>query len=228
MEVLHHVRPRRPGDRVMMARTLGALVALRRLRSPLVIALALTAACSSGDRADGAADSALIVPGADSLAKRDSTIVTSTVTTETTVTTSTGIVTADSTAARDSAPILLVAADSAAGDSLYHNSRGRCITCHGTRGAGGGSLGPSLRDSVWLDTDGSAKGIAAMIRDGVAEPKGGSARMPSFARQLDPAQISRIAVYVYSLSHRGAMSADSAAARAAAGLATPADSALHQ
>jgi mono/diheme cytochrome c family protein len=196
------------------------------LRSPLVIALAFAAACSGGNRADGAADSALVVPGADSLAKRDT--ATSTITTETTVTTSTGIVTPDSTAARDGAPILLVAADSAAGDSLYHNSRGRCITCHGTRGAGGGSLGPSLRDSVWLDTGGSANGIATIIRDGVAEPKGGTARMPAFGRQLDPAQISRIAVYVYSLSHRGAMSADSAAARAAAGLATPADSALHQ
>jgi mono/diheme cytochrome c family protein len=121
-------------------------------------------------------------------------------------------------APRDSVPILLLAADSARGDSLYHNSRGRCITCHGARGVGGGSLGPSLRDSVWVDTDGSPSGIASIVRDGVAEPKGGTARMPAFARQLDATQIARIAVYVYSLSHRRAMAKDSASARAAAGL----------
>jgi len=40
---------------------------------------------------------------------------------------------------------------------------------------------------------------------------------PAFGRQLDETQITRIAVYVYSLSHRGAMAKDSASARAAAG-----------
>lgn len=199
-----------------------------RLVSPRAVALAaaVAIACTSGDRADGSADTALVVPGIDTTASRDTS---PTLSTATTVTTATGVVTSDSTrAAGDSAPILLLAADSVAGDSLYHNSRGRCITCHGARGVGGGSLGPSLRDSVWVDTDGSAAGIAAIIRDGVAEPKGGTARMPAFGRQLDPVQISRIAVYVYSLSHRGVMSADSAAARAAAGITTPSDSALHQ
>ena len=213
-----------------VGRTLGRL-AFRPLRVIGLVGLATFAACSGGKRADGSADSALVVPGSDSSVRRDSTTTTSTTsTTVTTVTTATTTVTGDSlTAPSDSAPMLLVAADSVAGDSLYHNSRGRCITCHGTRGAGGGSLGPSLRDSVWLDTDGSPSGIASIIRDGVAEPKGGGARMPSFSRQLDPAQISRIAVYVYSLSHRGALSADSATARAAAGIGTQKpDSALHQ
>ena len=211
-----------------VARALGSAVtpiALSRVLS--LAALAVAAACSGGKRADGPADSALIVPGLDTTVKRDSVAVASTATT---VTTATGVDGGDSAAApSDSAPILLVLADSAAGDSLYHNSRGRCITCHGARGAGGGSLGSSLRDSVWLDTDGSPNGIATVIRDGVAEPKRGSARMPSFARQLDPAQISRIAVYVYSLSHRGILSADSASARAAAGIAAPSvDSSRHQ
>jgi mono/diheme cytochrome c family protein len=181
----------------------------------VVLAALLGAACTGGRRADGSADSALGTMGSDSTVRTDSSVVTTT-----TVTTATGVVmpTDTTAAARDSAPMLLLAADSAAGDSLYHNSRGRCITCHGARGVGGGSLGPNLRDSLWLDTDGSPSGIAAVIRDGVAEPKGGSARMPSFGRQLDPSQIARIAVYVYSLSHRGAMAADSAAARAAAAL----------
>lgn len=210
-----------------VARALGSAVtpiAFSRVLSLAALAVA-AAACSGGKRADGSADSALVVPGLDATVKRDSVAVPSTATT---VTTATGV--GDSAVApSDSAPILLVLADSAAGDSLYHNSRGRCITCHGARGAGGGSLGSSLRDSVWLDTDGSPNGIATIIRDGVAEPKRGSARMPSFARQLDPAQISRIAVYVYSLSHRGVLSADSASARAAAGIAAPSvDSSRHQ
>ncbi|HEX2778537.1 MAG TPA: hypothetical protein VHM30_03490, partial [Gemmatimonadaceae bacterium] len=81
------------------------------------------------------------------------------------------------------------------------------------------SLGPNLRDSLWLDTDGSVPGIVAVIRDGVAEPKGGSARMPAFGNQLDSTAIHRIAVYVYALSHPGKMARDSAAARATLSLA---------
>ena len=219
MEVLYDVRPRRPAAGIAMARTLGGPAQrLCRHVSPVLLSVLLASACSGGNRADGAADSALTVPGSDSLRHRDSISVSTTTTvTSTTVTTATGTVTpTDSIVTpRDSAPILLLAADSAAGEWLYHNSRGRCITCHGPRGVGGGSLGPSLRDSVWLDTDGTPSGIASIIKDGVAEPKGGTARMPAFGRQLDTTQITRIAVYVYSLSHRGAMARDSASARAA-------------
>ena len=218
MEVLYNVRPRRPAAGMTMTRTLGRSAnGLRRQVSPVLLALVLVSACTGGNRADGAADSALAVPGNDSLRHRDSSSVSTTTVTTTTVTTATGSVTPTDSIVipRDSAPILLLAADSAAGEWLYHNSRGRCITCHGPRGVGGGSLGPSLRDSVWLDTDGTPSGIASIIKDGVAEPKGGTARMPAFGRQLDPTQISRIAVYVYSLSHRGAMARDSASARAA-------------
>lgn len=201
-----------------MARTLGTTTrrCIRHLACSVLLAALLASACTGGNRADGAADSALAVPGSDTILRGDSRVVSTT----TTVTTATGAVTPSDSliVPRDSAPILLLAADSATGDSLYHNSRGRCITCHGARGIGGGSLGPSLRDSVWVDTDGSPSGIASIVRDGVAEPKGGTARMPAFARQLDATQIARIAVYVYSLSHRGAMAKDSASARAAAGL----------
>jgi mono/diheme cytochrome c family protein len=203
-----------------MTRTLGssARKGLRRHVPPVLLAVVL-GSCTGGNRADGAADSALTVPGSDSIHRDSSVVSTTTTVSTTTVTTATGSLTpTDSIVTpRDSAPILLLAADSAAGEWLYHNSRGRCITCHGARGVGGGSLGPSLRDSVWLDTDGSPSGIASVIRDGVAEPKVGTARMPAFGRQLDATQVSRIAVYVYSLSHRGAMAKDSASARAAAG-----------
>ena len=211
-----------------MSRPLGTAARSRSALSGIgrhiaALGLAVATACSGGKRADGPADSALTVPG-DTTVRRDSS-------TTTTTDTATGSVAhADSLpVSPDGAPILLLAADSVIGDSLYHNSRGRCITCHGARGAGGGSLGPSLRDSIWVDTDGSAAGIAAIIRDGVAEPKGGTARMPAFARQLDDMQVNRIAVYVYSLSHRGAMAGDSASAREAAGLPKqPADSSVHQ
>ena len=217
MEILHDVRPRRSAAGLAVADTLGMSMrhGIHRLPCTVLLAALLASACTGGNRADATADSALAVPGGDTTLHRDSAVASTT----TTVTTATGAVTpTDSVIApRDSAPILLLAADSAAGDYLYHNSRGRCITCHGTRGVGGGSLGPSLRDSVWVDTDGSANGIASIIRDGVAEPKGGTARMPAFGRQLDETQITRIAVYVYSLSHRGAMAKDSASARAAAG-----------
>ena len=221
MEVLHDVRPQRPAADIAMMRTLGgsARNGLRRHVPSVLLAVGLASACTGGNRADGAADSALAIPGRDSIHRDSSAVSTTTRVSTTTVTTATGSVTpTDSTVTpRDSAPILLLAADSAAGEWLYHNSRGRCITCHGARGVGGGSLGPSLRDSVWLDTDGSPSGIASIIRDGVAEPKGGTARMAAFGRQLDPTQVSRIAVYVYSLSHRGVMAKDSASARAAAG-----------
>lgn len=181
-------------------------------------ALLCLCACRGGDRADATADTAVVAPpDSGAPARADSSKV---ATTDTTAH-------RDSAAAapRDTTRLLLVAVDSAIGDSLYHNSRGRCITCHGPRGTGNASLGPSLRDSTWVDIDGSVPAIATVIHDGVAEPKGGGARMPAFGNQLDSTAIHRIAVYVYSLSHAGAMARDSAAARAA--LPARADGSLH-
>ena len=185
----------------MSARALGMRGAAR------LAVLAIAAGCRGGDRADATPDTAVAPLSADTTMRADS---------------GKTAASADSAARRDSAaapvvapPTLLVAVDSAIGDSLYHNSRGSCITCHGPRGSGNASLGPSLRDTVWLDTDGSVAGIAGIIRGGVAEPKGGSARMPAFGNQLDSLAVHRIAIYVYSLSHAGAIQRDSAAARAA-------------
>ena len=190
-------------------------------RATLAAAFLLVAACGGGDRADRTADTAVVVPNDSAPAPRAESSMVSRIDTGTR---------RDSSATRDSAvgpstPLLLVAVDSAIGDSLYHNSRGRCITCHGPRGTGNASLGPSLRDSTWVDIDGSVPAIATVIHDGVAEPKGGGARMPAFGNQLDSTAIHRIAVYVYSLSHAGAMARDSAAARAA--LPARADGSLH-
>ena len=188
-----------------------------RARVP-VIGLAMTlaallAACAGGDRADRTADTAF-APITDSSAH--ATDSSATAGRDTTKTDS------SAQAPRDTTPLLLVAVDSAIGDSLYQKSRGRCLSCHGPRGTGNGSLGPPLADSVRIDSDGSIVGIESVIRDGVAVPKIGTARMPAFGSQLDSLAIHRLAVYVYSLSHPGAIARDSAAARAALPPAVPA------
>ncbi|MFL5560567.1 MAG: c-type cytochrome [Gemmatimonadaceae bacterium] len=173
----------------------------------LLAALATAAvACRGGDRADATADTAVAAPGDTTRRVVDSA-----------VTHAADSAHVDTTvhAPVDTAPLLLVAVDSAIGDSLYQKSRGRCLSCHGPRGIGNASLGPSLRDSVRVDSNGSLRGIEAVIHDGVAVPKLGTARMPAFGGQLDSVAIHRIAVYVYSLSHPGAIARDSAAARAA-------------
>jgi len=208
MEVLHDLRPQR---RLVNARTAAIATLL------VLAAMSGASACGGGgDRQDSTADTAVTGIGT----------ATATDTTHRDGGTGTGDTTAhaDSGAVPDTATILIVADDSAAGDVLYHNSRGRCITCHGPRGTGNASLGPSLRDSSWVDTDPSVRGIARVIRDGVAQPKGGSARMPAFRSQLDSAAIHQIAVYVYSLAQPGSVARDSAAARAALPTATPFDS----
>ena len=206
-----------------MARTLG--IGRRRLLLAALAGAALgfvtVAACQGGDHADRTADTA-VATFPDS-AKRNA---------DSGLTGPTGNLPVDSAspARRDSTPLLLVAVDSAIGDSLYEKSRGRCLSCHGPRGAGNASLGTSLRNSIWLDSDGSVGGIAAVIHDGVAVPKAGTARMPAFGNQLDSTSIHRLAVYVYSLSHPGVVARDSAAARAALPVATmpdaPADTSI--
>ncbi|MBX6331423.1 MAG: c-type cytochrome [Gemmatimonadaceae bacterium] len=107
------------------------------------------------------------------------------------------------------APSVVLIADSAAGDTLFHR-KGRCFTCHGLRGAGTPRLGPALTDSTWLETDGSLDAIRRVIADGVARPKAFSVAMPAYAGTLAPAEIARIAAYVYSLSHPGSAVADTA------------------
>ena len=193
----------------------------RTTRRPLLAALAgastalamVIAGCAGGDRADRTADTAFAPISDSSTRAGDS---------ATAAARDSG--TADSTAQApvDTMPVLLVAVDSAIGDSLYQNSRGRCLSCHGPRGTGNGALGPPLADSVRIDSDGSVAGIESVIRDGVAVPKIGTARMPAFGSQLDSLAIRRLAVYVYSLSHPGAIARDSAAARAALPIPIPA------
>jgi mono/diheme cytochrome c family protein len=103
------------------------------------------------------------------------------------------------------APVVIQPADSAAGYALYHG-RGRCFTCHGGLGRGTAKLGPDLTDTTWLNGDSSFTGIRGVIASGVATPRQFSVAMPAYAGMLDDSDLTRLAAYVYTLSHPSAVS----------------------
>jgi mono/diheme cytochrome c family protein len=103
------------------------------------------------------------------------------------------------------APVVIQPADSAAGYALYHG-RGRCFTCHGGLGRGTAKLGPDLTDTTWLNGDSSFAGIRGVIASGVATPRQFSVAMPAYAGMLDDSDMTRLAAYVYTLSHPAAVS----------------------
>lgn len=78
---------------------------------------------------------------------------------------------------------------------------GRCAACHGPNGRGSG-MGPDLRDSFWLDIDGSYGSIVKVIRNGVPNPREFPEPMPpKGGSHILPRQVCQVAAYVYSLSH---------------------------
>lgn len=92
----------------------------------------------------------------------------------------------------------------ALGDRLYHGqvSRTACTGCHGETGQGT-PLGPVLTGEEWLWSDGSYAGIAKTIAEGVPEPKRYRSPMPAAGgARLTRDEISALAAYVWSLSHR--------------------------
>jgi mono/diheme cytochrome c family protein len=189
VEVLHHVRTQR-----------GELV--RALIAPLV---AIAAACGDSQRRSATpADTALIAPPPD------------TVTPTATDTASAPRRDSTSTAAQPApTPSVVLRADSAAGDSVFHG-KGRCFTCHGAHGEGIAKLGPSLADSAWVTSDGSLRAIEEVIANGVAAPRATTRAMPAFGSVLSPAELAHTAVYVYTLSHPGAAVDDSSSTAAPA------------
>lgn len=201
MEVLHDLRARRRAVR----------------RVALAASLSATLACAGGARDSVTADTAVLQDtSGDSLryAGRDS---------ATRVDTGSGAASADSTADLLSAYIVL-AADSAAGDSIYRG-KGRCLTCHGPGARGLANLGANLVDAEWLHSDGSLAGIRGTIAAGVARPKQAQIRMPAFASQLSSAELDRLAAYLYAISHHGATVTDTLQATHADTVdATPPDS----
>jgi mono/diheme cytochrome c family protein len=77
-----------------------------------------------------------------------------------------------------------------------------CAGCHGESGQGT-PLGPDLMGKKWLWSDGSYAGIKKTITEGVSEPKENRSPMPPMGgAQLTPDQLSAVAAYVWSLSHR--------------------------
>ncbi|MBC6983768.1 cytochrome-c oxidase, cbb3-type subunit III [Caulobacter sp. 17J80-11] len=89
----------------------------------------------------------------------------------------------------------------AAGQAAFGDN---CATCHGSGGAGAKGY-PNLRDDVWL-WGGSPEQIERTIRVGVrsSHPDTHTSQMPAFGRDgmLQPAQVSDVTEYVFSLSHR--------------------------
>jgi glucose/arabinose dehydrogenase/mono/diheme cytochrome c family protein len=90
------------------------------------------------------------------------------------------------------------------GERIYRGQEGgaACTGCHGDSGQGT-PLGPDLTGKKWLWSDGSYAGIAKTITEGVSQPKQYRSPMPPMGgAQLAPDQVSALAAYVWSLSHR--------------------------
>jgi glucose/arabinose dehydrogenase/mono/diheme cytochrome c family protein len=90
----------------------------------------------------------------------------------------------------------------ALGDQLYHGAiaGAACTGCHGAT-AKGTPLGPDLTNNTWVWSDGSWKGIAKTIADGVPLPKHYRSTMPAMGgTQLTPDQVSALAAYVWALN----------------------------
>ncbi len=187
MEVLYDVRTR---SRVRV-----------RLSVAVTSLFAALTACGDAPR-ETPADTALAPPSSsDSAGLRDSIAVPSD-------TTDTASASAEVSDVR-----LVLASDSAAGDTIF-NRRGTCFTCHGQYGAGMASLGPDLRDGAWLHGDGSFRSILRVIREGVAVPKASPIGMPLFDGRLSESQMYDVAAYVFSLSHPRSVVFDTTTVRA--------------
>jgi glucose/arabinose dehydrogenase/mono/diheme cytochrome c family protein len=92
----------------------------------------------------------------------------------------------------------------ALGERIYRGQVGgaACTGCHGDNGQGT-PLGPALTGNKWLWSDGSYAGIAKTIKEGVLQPKQYRSPMPAMGgAQLTPEQLSAVAAYVWSISHR--------------------------
>ncbi len=92
----------------------------------------------------------------------------------------------------------------ALGGRIYHGevADAACVGCHGDSGQGS-PLGPDLTAKKWLWSDGSYAGIKKTIAAGVPQPKQFRAPMPAMGgAQLTDDQLSAVAAFVWSLSHR--------------------------
>jgi glucose/arabinose dehydrogenase len=96
-------------------------------------------------------------------------------------------------------------ADVALGERIYHGevASAPCEGCHGTDGKGTPN-GPDLTTSKWLWGDGSLASIKHLIAAGIPKPKQYGTPMPPMGgADLNDAQVSAVAAYVWALSHGG-------------------------
>jgi len=92
----------------------------------------------------------------------------------------------------------------ALGNRIYHGLEraGTCAGCHGADGEGT-TIGPALTGETWLWTDGSLPSLARVIAEGVTEPKEYPGGMPANGgSNLSQADVTAVAAYVWTLSHR--------------------------
>lgn len=102
-------------------------------------------------------------------------------------------------------PAGVTAASIAEGKTLYETAANNCSRCHGVD-AKGGTRGPNLSDSTWVQIDGSYPEIIRIINEGVpaAKIKNPSYQFPMAPKgraTLTDAQVASIASYIWSLSH---------------------------
>jgi mono/diheme cytochrome c family protein len=98
-----------------------------------------------------------------------------------------------------------VTAEMVSSGKTIFESTAPCYTCHGPDG-GGTALAPNLRDTTWLNIDGSLQAIEGIVRSGVPQPKQFPAPMPAMGGAQPPLtdqQVRSVAAYVYSISHGG-------------------------
>ncbi|HEX6306576.1 MAG TPA: cytochrome c [Longimicrobiales bacterium] len=89
----------------------------------------------------------------------------------------------------------------AAGQEIF-GGPGVCFACHGASGVGG-PLAPPLNDATWLNIDGSYDAIAAIVTNGVPQPKEFAAPMPARGgAPLTDEQVRQVSAYVYSISRQ--------------------------
>jgi len=88
-----------------------------------------------------------------------------------------------------------------AGKAIFEG-KGNCFTCHRKDGKGT-PLAPDLTDDTWINFDSrpTAEAVAALVKEGVAQPKQHPAPMPPMGgASLSDDEIAAVAAYVLSLS----------------------------
>ena len=91
----------------------------------------------------------------------------------------------------------------ALGDRIFHGEEkdGTCSGCHGSD-AGGTSVGPSLINGAWVQSDGSLESITRVVANGVQKPRNYSGAMPAKGgAQLSDQDVAAVAAYVWAVGH---------------------------